>query len=35
VKETKDFFNENYKPMKEKNWRRHQKMERSPMLMDC
>jgi hypothetical protein len=34
MKETKDLFNENYKPLKKKNQRRHQKMERPSMLVD-
>jgi hypothetical protein len=33
MKETKYLFNENDKPL-ERNRRRHQKMERSPMLVD-
>jgi hypothetical protein len=36
MKETKDLFNENCKPLKreERNQRRHQKMERPSMLED-
>jgi hypothetical protein len=33
TKETKDLFNENYKPLK-RELKRHQKMERSPMPVD-
>jgi hypothetical protein len=34
IKEVKDLYNENYKKIGERNQRRHQKTERSPMIID-